>query len=241
MCTKRKGDKQVACKYQLETSSTEHCNVIQSPWFFPRFKSFLLFSVAPMTSGAVTPAVATIATRTTAGAATTRPIADGEVKTEGPTAACRGAAAAAVMTWWTWRGTAGWEAEGPGAGDTTTMTASCEKPWRGRRWASSRGRAAGSGWTARATVRTGWGAPADPRRFLRTRLLGTRGDAMTFPLLRPPRTVTLKVGPLQRKATCERWVTLQPHCVLGKDYNAAWAVLMSLVLLSDLLKFPTFY
>lgn len=176
----------------------------------PQFQ-FLLFlvSLARMMGGAVVPAAATIATLMTAGAATTPPMLVGE-ETEGPTVASQGDAAAAVTIWWTLRRIAGLAAA-PGAGEMIMTTASCEKPWRGRRWASSRGHAAGNDWTARATARIGGGRHVDPHHFLRTRPLGIPVAVMTTHLRRLHRTVIMKVCHLQRKVTSARWVKIKSN------------------------------
>lgn len=164
----------------------------------PHFNFTVSASLARMMGGAAVPAAATTVTLMTAGAVTTPPTLAGE-ETEGPMEASPGDAAAVEMISWTWRGIAV-TAAAPGAGETITMTASCERPWSERRWANSRGHAAGSVWTARATAQTEGGR----HRFPRTRPLGTPVAVMTFHHRLLRRTVRMKVSHLQRKVTFAR-------------------------------------
>lgn len=160
-----------------------------------------------MMSGAAVLAVATTVTLTTADVVITPLMIGGEKEEEVLTVASPGDAAAAVMTWWTWRGIIG-PTGVRGAGEMTMTTASCERPWRGRSWVSNRGLAAGTDWTPRATAQTGGGHRVDPHHSLWTRPLDTLVAVTTTHHLHLHHTVTRKVCHLLRKATSARWVSV---------------------------------
>lgn len=223
-------------KLPVFVASLANKNLVHVLWGLNSLCLILLLSVssARMMVGAVAPAAATTATMTTAGGATIPRKIGGE-EAEGPPVASKGDAATAGMIWWIWREIAGMAAAAaavtPGAGGMITMTASCEKPWRGRRWASSRGHAAGTDWTARATAQIGGGRHVGPHHSLRCHPLDTPVAEMTTHLLCLHRTVTMKVSHLQRKVTSARWVTAKlpvsrlkksPHCLL--TYNCCITV-----------------
>lgn len=181
-----------------------------------------LFSVSlvRMMSGAAAPAVVTAVTSTTAGDVTTPRTTVGEVRV-GPTEPSQGNAAAVVMTWWNWI-VARVPVPVPGTGEMTTMTASCERPWRGRSWVSSRGRAAESAWTARATAWIGAVQLVVPLPFLWTRPLDILVAMTTSHLLYHRRTVMMKVCHPQRKATSARWVASELCTFIKKFVFRMW-------------------
>lgn len=117
-----------------------------------------------MTSGAAALAVATIETTMTADVATTLLTVEGE-ETMGAPATWWDDAAAAVTIWLSWSGITGM-AMAAGLAGRLTMTVSCEKPWRGRSWASSKGHAAGSAWIVKATAWIGIGHHVGHHHFL---------------------------------------------------------------------------
>lgn len=161
------------------------------------------FSLVRMTSGAAVPAVDTGVTSMTADGTITPPrIARGDREQEAP----QWDAAAAEMIWWSKSGIAG-RAGLPGEGKTIMMTASYGRPWRGRRWVSSRGHVAGSTWTARVTARIGGEHLAGPHHFLWTRPLDTLVTMMTSQIHH--RTVIMKAFHHPRKAIFARWVTVK--------------------------------